>query len=130
MPTQKNNMEEHPLVSILAPDPAKVPKLRVLKGWPGRSTVRGSWRIYTSEALDEYVQVRNVDIVYHRPAAEDEPATIWIRQGAQVKTVAPERRPAGDYLVGEIVDLLRGQTGGGGGWSDPEPTKCPPCRSR
>jgi hypothetical protein len=97
MPEEGINPAEAALpsfVDLLVPDPAKLPELQVLFGFPGRSLEDDLVRLYQSLALDTYVEVRRQDVVHSQRLEKVLPeATImWLRGDAQV-TRGPAHDP-------------------------------------
>lgn len=97
MPEEETNPAEAALpsfVDLLVPDPAKLPELQVLFGFPGRSLEDDLVRLYQSLALDAYVEVRRQDVVHSQRLERVLPeATImWLRRDARV-VQGPPREP-------------------------------------
>jgi hypothetical protein len=97
---------ESAIAKSLVPDGEIPDQFIVFQGFPGRSNLPASVRLYLNEALDEYVEVTASDIrhseVIQAPTAPLEVTKIWVVQTAAVRHTIVETRTA-------QADLIRGQ---------------------
>lgn len=150
MPKESHrNFEEDPIVAALVPDPARVPVLRLVRGFHGRAVDEDALRIYLVADLSRYVEVAREHVRLIRPIRKGEGSNIWIDRDAPMVRVDRRAVPAGaEYLCGPVVEKApcppptstcvptwttsKPTTWG---WSgelegDPEPTACYICRTR
>jgi hypothetical protein len=92
------SLEQHPFVEALVPDPSQgPPNATVLRGFLGKSTTEGVWRLYLTAALDEYVEIPEADILHSRQllaaaSDEDEGGGAGEHDFGGVKAPPPTRR--------------------------------------
>lgn len=88
------NVQEHPIVGKLVPDPASPPDLVILTGYAGRSTRTDHVRLYTTLTFDSFVEVKR-ESVLHSEQSDDAtglaPTVLWVKAGTPVmsSSVAP-----------------------------------------
>ena len=72
-------LKQDALVERLIPDPANPEPTTQLSGWLGTGTKEGTWRLYLTPQLDEYVQFSEADVVHSQPigAGADSWAEQW-----------------------------------------------------
>src|SRR6516162_2510772 len=82
------NLEQHPLVEALVPDPSQgPPNATVLRGFLGKSTHDGVWRLYLTSALDEYIEIPEADILHSRQLPDDQGTVVWVPKGLQLQHI-------------------------------------------
>ncbi|MFJ4689205.1 hypothetical protein [Streptomyces sp. NPDC088789] len=86
-----SKLKEDPIVAARITDPADQKAIggtRRVTGFVGRSETPGYWRVYLSTRLDDYVEIREEDIVqsYSLPTSEHSP------QGGTVVVVRDDAR--------------------------------------
>jgi hypothetical protein len=104
----KQPLKEDSLVNYLSPE-AETPKPIIqLSGWLGRGTEQGTWNLYVTPKLDQYIQFSEQDVVHSQPISADQSplggTVVWLRDGAPVRhvTVAALQAEA-DFLSGGIA---------------------------
>jgi hypothetical protein len=108
MADQEQGKGEHkpdPLVEALIPDPSEgPPNAVVLHGRLGRSTAEGQWRLYTSDALDEYVELPEAEILHTRDLPDDRGTLVWVPATLELNYVRSQRRGVqAEFLGGPIT---------------------------
>ncbi len=66
LPTSPGELSQDALVEALVPDPGSLADVVMLHGYLGKSAVEGSWRLYLTPDLDEYVEIPEDKILHHR----------------------------------------------------------------
>ena len=95
--------EPDPIVEALIPDPsAGPPNATVLHGYLGRSATEGSWRLYTSETLDEYVELPEAEILHTRRLPDDGGTLLWVPATLELRYVQTARGVQAAFLGGPI----------------------------
>lgn len=87
MPEQKPDE----LAAELAPDPAKLPDLVVLRGYLGKSTQAGFSRLYVDVGFSEFVEVADEDVLARRSLADQDGlggTMLWVKRTATVLRAA------------------------------------------
>ncbi len=119
---KKTPLVEDSLISSLVPDPADVPHVRMYLGLLGNSSKPGYWRLYTSPQLNEFVEVREEDILHAEQTGGDgallRGTAAWIKAEAQlIRTRVGAQQAQTDFLSGEIARMHLGGTQAGElGW--------------
>jgi hypothetical protein len=108
MKAKKHDLPEAQLVSNLVTDPANVPNMSLRLGIIGKSHREGHVRLYTTPQLDQFLDVREEDIVHSEQLASQsnvfQGTALWIKPEAVVTTTRTSlQRSAGDFLSGDIV---------------------------
>jgi hypothetical protein len=104
----KKALSQDALVENLIPNPGQQQPTVQLTGWLGKSGQEGTWNLYLSPALDEYVQFSENDVVHSQPlTAETAPlggTSVWLKTDAQLKhvQVTTQQMQAG-FLSGSIT---------------------------
>ena len=108
------NLEQHPLVEALVPDPSQgPPNATVLRGFLGKSTREGAWRLYLTAALDEYVEINEADILHSRPLSDDEGTLVWVPKGLQLQHIRTQSQQVqADMLSGSLTSTHLASTVG------------------
>jgi hypothetical protein len=79
----------------------------VLRGLVGEGATEGSWRLYLSQQLDEYVEVDAADVLHSEPVDASVPlagTALWVRAGASLRyTQVSSRQVQADFLQGGIA---------------------------
>lgn len=96
-----------------------MPRIRTLQGWLGESDRPGSWRLYLTPELDEYLEVGEEDIIAtHALDAAQAPlggTVLNVRSDAEIQHVSSTTADAAASLLGGgIIDELLGQARAGG----------------
>lgn len=97
-------LSQDALVEALVPDPAGgPPDATVLRGYLGRGTVEGTWRLYLTAALDDYVEIPEDKILHSHKLSEDRGTMVWVPKGLalQRKQITSEAVQA-EFLAGSI----------------------------
>jgi hypothetical protein len=95
--------EPDPIVEALIPDPsAGPPNATVLHGYLGRSATEGYWRLYTSETLDEYVELPEAEILHTRRLPDDGGTLLWVPATLELRYVQTARGVQAAFLGGPI----------------------------
>lgn len=102
--TDRPELSQDALVEALVPDPDHLAEVIMLHGYLGKSAVEGSWRLYLTPALDEYVEIPEDKILHHRRLAEDRGTMVWVPRGLalQHKQIRSEEVQA-EFLAGPIA---------------------------
>ncbi len=97
-------LSQDALVEALVPDPDRLADVIMLHGYLGKSAVEGTWRLYLTPALDEYVEIPGDKILHHRRLSEDRGTMVWVRRGLalQHRQVRSEEVQA-EFLAGPIA---------------------------
>ena len=110
------NLDADEFVQLLAPDPQqRGSDHRVIKGWLGRSTQRGYWRLYPTPELDEYVEIAEEHIVLRRSVDTTISPLggtyLVISSTAEIRSMGTTSVIARDALLhGNIIDELSGKS--------------------
>jgi hypothetical protein len=104
----RKELKQDALVEQLAPDPADPQATIQLKGWLGKGVKAGSWRLYLTPQLDEYVQFQDKDIVHTQPIAPEQSplggTMIWLLAGTSLQhTRVTTRQLQAGFLSGGIT---------------------------
>jgi hypothetical protein len=87
----KEALRQDALVENLVPTAGKQEPTVQLAGWLGKGDEDGTWNLYLSPALDEYVQFSENDVVHSQPlTAESAPlggTSVWLKTDASLKHV-------------------------------------------
>lgn len=97
-------LSQDALVEALVPDPSGgPPDATVLRGYLGRGTAEGTWRLYLTAALDDYVEIPADKILYTHKLPEDRGTMVWVPKGLslQRKQITSEAVQA-EFLAGSI----------------------------
>jgi hypothetical protein len=90
---------EDPLVGRLVPHPGAVP----LHGRVVRGEKEGSYRLYPTAALDQYVEFQDADVLFAK--LDDNVGTVWLKPQARLRHVRTTTLDAQALmLAGEIID--------------------------
>ena len=112
----RKELKQDPLVEQLVPDPADPQATIQLKGWLGKGVKAGSWRLYLTPQLDEYVQFQDKDIVHTQPIAPEQSplggTMIWLLAGTSLQhTRVTTRQLQAGFLSGGITaNFMAGAT--------------------
>lgn len=107
--TIARNLRPHPLTESLLPSPAAHPNAVTFSGFLGRSTKDGFWRLYLSDELDEFLELK-ADQILHSEQIDvcGQPAGIvrlWVPKDAQLQHVTIDATiAAAEFIQGEILD--------------------------
>jgi hypothetical protein len=120
-----SSLEQHPLVEALVPDPSQgPPNATVLRGFLGKSTTEGVWRLYPTPALDEFVEIPEADILHSQQLPDDQGTVVWVPKGLQLQYIRTQARQIqADMLSGALATAHLAGTGpSAGGVVGPQPT--------
>ena len=95
-PRSSKKLAQDPLVEKLVSDPSQHEPTIQLRGWLGKGTVEGVWRIYLTPQLNEYVEVAENDILHTQGAQSRSDATRrhdGLAQGRARLCVIPRSSP-------------------------------------
>jgi hypothetical protein len=106
--TPKKKLEPDPLVEALIPDPAKHQPATQLTGWLGKGAAPGTWRLYLTAALDEFVEFAEADVLHTQQLdKKDSPlggSLVWVKAGATLHhTTIVTRNVQADFLSGDVT---------------------------
>lgn len=105
---------EHPLVARLTAA-GGVGSAVVLTGYLGRSPEEAHWRLYTTAALDEYVDIPDDALISSTELPDDEGNRVWVKKGTSlVVTQISSYSVQADLLAGTGGATQRVVTVGGG----------------
>ena len=101
-------LSQDALVEALVPDPDHLPDVIMLQGFLGRGGAEGTWRLYFTQDLDDYVDIPADKIVHSRRLPEDRGTMVWVPKGLVLehKRIASEDVQA-EFLAGPITSGLR-----------------------
>ena len=107
----KKNLPLDEFVQAIRPDPAiKGETLKVICGFLGKSSEKESIRVYFDEALNQFVDFKESDIVHAVKFSREESALggckLWIRNSATYTYGDPEKkedRPKAQFLQGALT---------------------------
>lgn len=106
--SRKKELRQDALVENLIPNPGQQQPTVQLTGWLGKSGEEGTWNLYLSPALDEYVQFSENDVVHSQQlTGETAPlggTSVWLKTDAPLKhvQVTTQQMQAG-FLSGSIT---------------------------
>ncbi len=105
--------EQDPLVEALVPDAAvEPPSVTVLRGYVGKSTTAGCWRLYLNRVLDRYVDIPAAEILHTMRLPDDGGTRVWVPRHLKLKYVRTvSAQVQADFLQGPIVRSHRPATG-------------------
>ncbi len=97
-------LEEDQLVQRLVPDPSQgPPNATVLRGYLGRGTDKGGWRLYLTDALDEHVELSEADILHTQKLPDDHGTLVWVPKTCTLRHVCVRSEEVqADFLCGHI----------------------------
>lgn len=116
------DLEPHPLVAALQPDPKKPPTRTVkLFGFPGKAADAATTRLWLDTDLVNYVDIPTSAVHYSTTLPDDGGSILWVAVDAQLAygSTASSAAPA-DFLSGSIASQHFGGLPPGG------PTPVPP----
>lgn len=125
------NLEPHPLVAALQPDPNK-PPVRTVKlfGFPGKPTDAATTRLWLDTDLINYVDIPTGAIHYSTTLPDDAGSVVWVAVDAQLAYGSTAASGAtADFLSGTIANQQLGRMFPGGGPTPIPPTVLGPCPS-
>jgi hypothetical protein len=104
----KKELRQDTLIEKLLPESGKQQPTVQFTGWLGKGEEEGTWNLYLSPELDEYVQFSENDVVHSQPlTAETAPlggTSVWLKTDALLKhvQVTTHQMQAG-FLSGSIT---------------------------
>jgi len=107
----KNKLPLDSFVQSVRPNPSKKGEpLKIICGFLGKSSEKGSTRVYFDEALNEFVDFKDSDIVHAKKLTSEESALggckLWIKSSATYAYGDPEKkenRPKANFLQGNLA---------------------------
>jgi hypothetical protein len=98
-------LEQDVIVEALVADPAVgPPRATVLKGFLGKSSLPGAWRLYLTAALDHYVDIPLSEILFTKKLPEDRGTMVWVPQALKLRyTRTQSAEVEAGFLTGPIV---------------------------
>jgi hypothetical protein len=112
--TDPKQLKQDRLVEQLVPDPGDLQPRIQLTGWLGKGPKEGSWRLYLTPQLDEYVQFSDKDVVHTQSVQPEQSplggTTVWLQKGTVLQhTQVVTRQVQADFLSGGITaGFMRG----------------------
>ena len=108
-------LKQDRLVEQLVPDPGTHEPSIQLRGWLGKGAKEGTWRLYLTPQMDQYVQFSNSDIVHTQPVEGDQSSLggtmVWLKAGTPLRhTRVVTRQLQADFLSGGITSKLMAGT--------------------
>jgi len=107
-------LQQDRLVEQLVPDPNNHQPAIQLTGWLGNGTTEGTWRLYLTPQLSDYVEFSEEDVVHSQPVPEDQSSLggtiVWLDAATKLEYIRVVRRQVqADFLSGGITsDYLAG----------------------
>jgi hypothetical protein len=104
----KQSLQQDALVERLVPDPGKRQPTVQLTGWLGKSTEDGTWLLYLTPQLDDYVQFSENDVVHSQALpTKDSPlggTVVWLHAETPLQHIQVLTRQAqAGFLSGDIT---------------------------
>lgn len=101
-------LKQDRLIEQLVPDPSNPQPTIQLTGWLGNGKEAGSWHLYLTPQLDEYVEFSENDVVHSEPLEPSQSAlggtTVWLKAGTTLNhTQIVRRQVQADFLSGGIT---------------------------
>ena len=101
--TDRPELSQDALVEALVPDPGSLADVVMLHGYLGESAAEGSWRLYLTPALDEYVEIPADKILHHRRLSEDRGTMVWVPRWAGLAAQAGQVRGSTGGISGPPI---------------------------
>lgn len=100
-------LNEDEIIENLVPNPSQVPNVRVLAGFLGKSSREGYWRLYSTAQLNEYVEIREADIVHYQRLSSEQSSLggtlIWVKRDAELQhTRTTSGQAQASFFQGDI----------------------------
>jgi hypothetical protein len=113
----KSRLSEDRIVEALVPDPAKgPPNTTVLHGYLGRGTEGGTWRLYISPQLDQWIELDEAEILHSEKLPDDQGTRVWVRAGTELQVAqASAQRVQAEFLSGPIAGAATAAAGAAAG---------------
>ncbi|MEM6319077.1 MAG: hypothetical protein AAF960_15495 [Bacteroidota bacterium] len=109
----KKGLKMDAFVNSVRPDPNSSEKLQLLQGFLGKSNVDGHVRIYFDEALNNFVEIPENDIIHALPCDKSENplggCRVWVKKSTVVTFGNPQmgNRPKSSFMEGDIMSAYR-----------------------
>src|SRR5450759_809829 len=102
-PGKPQVIEEHPSVTQLTAGEGTSTASVVFRGYLGRSPIPDTWRLYSSIALNDFIDIPSDAIVRSEVLPHDQGNRVWVRQGTILcrTTISTTSVQAG-FLAGSI----------------------------
>lgn len=106
-----SSLEPEPFIERLVEDPAQEVRYRVVRGYLGRASQEGKWRLYVSLDLLDYVELDKADVVHAEQLSTDkEPLAgtiMWLKPEAELDRVLSDPVEAEtELLEGSLAERL------------------------
>lgn len=115
MATNSKNVRKDTFIKSVRPDPKSTEPLVVLRGFIGDSDLRGHVRVYSTAALNDFIEVPEQDILYSKPLNDDENtlggSIMWVKQTTVFTAGDPKlaNRVQSTFLEGDIMRAFGNQ---------------------
>jgi len=101
-------LKQDQLVAKLVPDPENHEPAIQQVGWLGKGIKEGSWRLYLTPQLNEYIQFSEADVIHSQPLDISKSSlggtTVWLKAGTPLAyTQVVKRTVQADFLSGGIT---------------------------
>lgn len=102
--TAAHELKPDPVVGALVSDPSQgPPDTAVLQGFLGESTEPGTWRLYLTATLDEYVEVAPSDILHSETRADGSGTVVWVPRSLALRHVGTKSQDVQADLLGGAI---------------------------
>ena len=107
--SSKKGLKLDAFVASVRPDPSASEQVQLLQGYLGKSNVDGHVRVYFDEALNNFIEVPENDILHALPCDKSENALggcrLWVKKSAVVTFGDPKaaNRLKSSFLEGDLM---------------------------
>ncbi len=106
-----NVLTEDEIVDRVVLDPNQKANVRLLKGFLGKSSRKGYWRLYRTLSFDEYLEFSIEDVVSHAKVkfggTEFTGTMVWIKRDAELTIITTtKKRSQENFFRGSITTDL------------------------
>ena len=107
--SSKKGLKMDAFITSVRPDPNSSEQLQLLQGYLGKSSLNGHVRLYFDEALNNYVEVPEADILHALPYDKSENplggCRLWVKKSTIVTFGDPKaaNRPKSSFLEGDLM---------------------------
>ena len=106
------DLKEDALVAALVPDPTSVPNATTLDGFLGRSPTEGTWRLYLDQDLNEYVELRESEILHAQELPAHRGTRVWVSKDLVLTYVRVDSSQIQAAFLSGSISAGRLPTGG------------------
>jgi hypothetical protein len=104
----KQPLKQDSLIDRITPDPTKQQASIQVTGWLGHGGAEGTWNLYLTPKLDDYIQFSEQDVVHSQSLPTDYSplggTIVWLRAGTSIQHVQVGTLQAqADFLAGGIT---------------------------